>query len=214
MNEAVNEDIKREYHAADVERLNFLSQCSLVNNIQEKPASALRFLSSVFLVVGCEMGGVFYLLSNSLGYSDSLYASVLAIAITCSCAFGLAFSNANTTPNLSWFRKQFGYIGQTFCLLVFLLGLGLIANWRADGADIGLQTVVSGYGNMVQLPVAVTSVITLVSFFYLSYEMRQYFWPRFWGYRDMDRRYRAASSAWQGASRLIESSQLIKSHRK
>ena len=189
-----------------------MSRCNLVHNIQEKPASGLRFLSSVFLVVGCEMGGVFYLLSNSLGYSDSLYASALAIAITCSCAFGLAFSNANTTSNLSWIRKQFGYIGQTFCLLVFLLSLGLISNWRADGTDIGLQTIISGYENMIQLPVAVTSLITLASFFYLSYEMRQYLWSRFWGYRDMNRRYRAALSAWHRAISSTERPQPAKSH--
>ncbi len=200
----VSEKIRREYHAADVERLNFLRRCNLVNDIQEKPVNQFRLASSITLVIGIELAVVFYLLSEQLGYSDSLYAALSAIATTFSCALALAFANANSTINLGWFRRQLGRISQLLCLCVFLALLGLISNWRADGTEIGWQGVVSGYKNMTELSIVTTALITLGSFLYLSYEMRRCLWPRFWGYREVYNRFQAAMIAWQTANLLAE----------
>lgn len=198
----VNEKHRREYHAADVERLNFLRKCNLSNDIQERAANWFRMISSIMLVVGLEMAILFYLLSEQLGYSDSLYASLVAISTTFFCALGLALTNANTSTNLNWFRRQLGYVGQLVCLFTFFALLGLISNWRADGVEIGWQGIISGYQNMVELSIMTAGLITLGSFLYLSIEMRRCIWPRFWGHREVYDRYYSASIAWQTAALL------------
>ncbi len=196
-----NRDKKIEYHRANIALGELLEACADPNYIERKP-SLLLFASAITFVIAGEMALVFYFLGENLGTAGALYASITAIVFVFCSAFGLAFSHANTSRNLPWWRRLSALFGMFASSCLFFYGIGILSGWRSDTVDIGFQAVISGYTLMSELPVFVTALVNLFGFFLLAYETRKYLWARYWGYREIREQYEQAKMSFLTANNV------------
>ena len=138
--------------------------------------SPLIFVSFVFFVAVFEFVWVWYFLSEQLGLSSAIYVSMVATTLVIVIAALCAYSHANTARDLEQMRRKLGYGGIIFCILLFLIGIGLLSGWRADSTNEGFNLVVEGYRSLTKIDVFVTAVINFGGFIFLTHEFRRFFW--------------------------------------
>ena len=183
-----------EYHKADVELKLFLEACREPHYSEKQPSLAL-LVSIVAFVVAAELTLVFYFLGESLGTGSALYAGIVAIVFIFCTAAGVAFCHANTSRNLSAWRRFFAAFGMILFFGIFVYSVGILSSWRADSVSMGLEAAAEGYRAMAEVPVFVTALVNLFGFALLVFEMRRFFWARYWGYRSVRDRYDDARAA-------------------
>ena len=188
-------EIKMEYHKADVALKVFLEKCDDPDFI-EKRHSQILLIAVVAFVIASELALVFYFMGEHLGTTSAFYASATAIIFIFCSAIGTAFSHANTARNLSIWRRFLGMCGMLISIGIFLYGVGLLSGWRSDSVTLGFQVVFDGYRAMSNLPIFVTALVNVFGFILLVYEARKYFWPPYWGYRQINQRYEDAKNLW------------------
>ena len=182
-----------EYHKADVELKLFLEACR-EPHYHEKQPSLVLLISIVAFVVAAELTLVFYFLGESLGAGSALYAGIVAIVFIFCTATGVAFCHANTSSNLSAGRRFLAVLGMILFFGIFAYSVGILSSWRADSVSLGLQTAIDGYRAMAEVPVFVTALVNLFGFALLVFELRRFFWTRYWGYRSVKDRYDKAKA--------------------
>lgn len=182
------EEIKEEYHKADVALQQYFEECGVID-IAEKKRSIILLVAVATFVIAVEFALVFYLLGEDFGAADAVYASMTAIVFVFCSSFGAAFFHANTSRNLPTWRRFFGLLGILISVGVFLYGIGILSGWRADTVNVGIGVVLAGYKALFSLPVFITALVNVFGFAVLVYEARKQLWPRFWGYREIHERY-------------------------
>ena len=183
-----------EYHRADVELKLFLEKCREPHYHDKSPSMILLIAVIAFVIAG-EMTLVFYFLGENLGTAGALYASVTAIVFIFCTASGAAFSHANTSRNLSAWRRLAGAAGMLVFFGIFLYSVGILSSWRADSVSMGLEATLEGYRALGEVPVFITALVNLFGFALLAWEVRSFFWARYWGYRSIKERYDEARAA-------------------
>ena len=200
-----------EYHKADVELTLFLESCG-DPNYQEKQPSLVLLLTVIGFVIAAELTLVFYFLGENLGTASALYASIMAIVFVFCSATGTAFCHANTSRNLSVWRRFTSVIGMLLFFGIFIYSVGILSSWRADSVSMGIEAALDGYRVMGQMPIFVTALVNFFGFVLLAYEVRTFFWARYWGYREIRGRYddaKAAAYASLHADRVSNAEQSI-----
>ena len=185
---------KEEYHKADVELREFLEACDDQRYSEDEP-NGLLLAAVVTFVVALEMTLVFYFLGENLGTDGAFYASITAIVFIGCSATGAAFCHANTSRNLSVWRRCSAWLGMLASFGVFLYSVGILSSWRADSVSVGLDAVMEGYRAIAEVPVFVTALVNFAGFALLAREVRRFFWARYWGYRPVQSRYDKARKA-------------------
>ena len=183
-----------EYHKADVDLKLFLESCREPHYHEKRPSLILLIAVIAFVIAG-EMTLVFYFLGENLGIAGALYASITAIVFIFCTVTGAAFCHANTSRNLSAWRRFAAVIGMLVFFGIFLYSVGMLSSWRADSVSLGLEAALEGYRALGQLPVFVTALVNLFGFALLAWEARSFFWARYWGYRSIRARYDDAKAA-------------------
>ena len=194
---SVNDD-RENYHKADVKRIGFLEKCNDPDVVDNRPPPILLIAVIAFVIVS-ELALVFYFMGEHLGTTSAFYASSTAIIFVICSSFGAAFSHANTSRNLPLWRRLLGLCGIAISVGIFLYGLGLLSGWRADSVTLGFQVIVDGYKSMTNLSIFVTALVNVFGFALLTYETRIYYWPPYWGYRQINQRYEDAKNAWHSS---------------
>lgn len=183
-----------EYHKADVELTLFLESCG-EPHYQEKQPSLILLFAIVAFVIAAELTLVFYFLGESLGAASALYASIMATVFVFCSATGVAFCHANTSGNLSMWRRFAAVLGMLVFFGIFMYSVGILSSWRADSVNLGIGAALEGYRAMGQVPIFVTALVNFFGFALLAYEVRTFFWARYWGYRVIRERYDKAKAA-------------------
>ena len=195
---AKTDEIKKEYHKADVALRVFLEECSDPDFTEKKPSQIL-LIAIITFVIASELALVFYFMGEHLGATSALYASLTAIIFIFCSSFGTAFSHANTARNLPFWRRFLGILGILFSISIFLFGIGILSGWRSDSVVLGFQAVIDGYQAMSKLPIFVTALVNVFGFALLTYEARIHFWSPYWGYRRIKKRYDDANISWKSS---------------
>ena len=190
---------KEEYHKADIELKEFLEACGDTLYFEDEP-NALLLTAVVTFVVAAEMTLVFYFLGENLGTAGALYASITAIVLIVCSATGMSFCHANTSRNLSVWRRCAAWLGMLASIGVLLYSVGILSSWRADSVSVGFEAIVEGYRAMAEVPVVVTALVNFMGFAFLARELRRFFWARYWGYRPIRNRYDKARKAAEEAA--------------
>ena len=190
--------LKENYHKADVERRLFLEKCGHPD-FTEKLPSKILLIAVITLVIVSELALVFYFMGDHLGTTSAFYASSTAIIFVFCSSIGTAFSHANTSRNLPPWRRLLGGGGMLLSIGIFFYGIGLLSSWRSDSVTLGFQAIIDGYQAMSNLPIFVTAIVNAFGFALLTYETRIYFWPRYWGYREINQQYEDAKNLWRTA---------------
>lgn len=196
---STNVNPKEEYHKADIELKEFLEACGHPLYSEDKP-NALLLTAVVTFVVTAEMMLVFYFLGENLGTAGALYASITAIVFIVCSATGMSFCHANTSRNLSVWRRCAAWLGMLASIGVLLYSVGILSSWRADSVSVGFESIVDGYRAMAEAPVFVTALVNFMGFALLAREVRRFFWARYWGYRPIRNRYDKARKAAEEAA--------------
>ena len=153
--------------------------------------TAIDFISTLFLIAAVEVSVIWYLLKESIGYTDALYSSVLAIVFIVTTASLGAWAHSYTSRdfdiNLPPGRKmsvkrRLGYIGVGITCLLFMFGLGLLSGWRSDSVVTDFNVVLEGYKSILRIDVFITALITVVGALLLAYKLRRYQWSKFRNY--------------------------------
>lgn len=151
----------------------------------------IDFISTLLLISAIEVSVIWYLLKESIGYTDALYSSVLAIVFIVTTASLGAWAHSYTSKdfdiNLPPSRKisvkrASGYIGVAITCLLFMFGLGLLSGWRSDSVMTNFDVVLEGYKSILRIDVFTTALITVVGALLLAYKLRRYQWPKFRNY--------------------------------
>ena len=188
--------IRENYHKADVELKDFLVRCKDCNYEESQP-SQLLLIAVVMFVVASELALVFYFMGEHLGATSAAYAATIAIMIVFCAAAGTAFCHANTSRNLPEWRRLLGLLGALVFIALFFYGIGLLSGWRADSVVLGFAVAIEGYKAMSDLPIFVTAFVNLIGFALLTHEVRKFFWPKYWGYRPIFKRFEDAEQAFK-----------------
>ena len=185
-----------EYHNADVKLKEFIAKCE-EDPTDDEPPSQMVFIAVVAFVVASEFLLVFYFMGEHLGDKSAAYAASTAMIIVLCAAAGAALGHANMSRNLPTWRRASGFLGILGSLAIFFYGIGLLSGWRADSVALGFGATLDGYRAMSDLPIFVTALVNVVGFVVVAYELRVFFWSKYWGYRSINRRFEEAKKKFE-----------------
>lgn len=137
----------------------------------------VMFVAIVFFIAVFEFVWVWYFLSDQLGLSTAIYASMVATTLVIVIAVLFAFSRAVTTEDMDGIMRNTGYCGMALCFLMFLFGVGLLSGLRSDSTNEGMDLIIEGYQSMTNIDVFVTALINVAGFIFLTHEFKRFFWP-------------------------------------